>query len=56
MSFRKNAVALKNKGETFGSYRKWFMCADCVCSVAGECVCVMAMVRFDMKNASVHVN
>ena len=32
------------------------MCADCVCSVAGDCVLVMAIVRFDVKNAIGHVS
>ena len=32
------------------------MCADCVCSVTAECVFVMAMVRFCVKNAIGHVS
>ena len=32
------------------------MCADCVCSAAGDCVLVMAMVRFDTSNAIGHVS
>ena len=52
----KNAVALKKKkSDTLGSYRKWSMCADCVCSAAGDCVFGMAMVRFCVKNAIGHV-
>ena len=42
--------------KTFGSDRKWSMCADCVCSVADDCEFVMAMVRYDVKNAIGHVN
>ena len=32
------------------------MCADCVCSVAGDCVLMIAIVRFDVKNAIGHVS
>ena len=35
---------------------QWSMRADYVCSVAGDCVFVMAMVRFDVKNAIGHVS
>ena len=37
-----------------GGCAKWSMCAECVCSVAGDSVLVMAMVGFDVKNASGH--
>ena len=30
------------------------MCTDCVCSVAGDCVFVMAMVRFDELSCPHH--